>query len=142
MNMAGIDILCRLYRSPEACPNDGSYSGDAVGCIFVGLNALQNGDKKEAPPMRTKLLLTGIAALFLATGTAHAATECLSVPCPPGQNKVKVIPRFRCEIEGYPGGCRCDVDPAGCVMLPYDPRSGPRPKLRPVQRDKYKEVRT
>src|SRR5262245_2981865 len=95
--------------------------------------------------MRTKLLLTGIAALSLAAGalrSAHAATECLSVPCPPGKNKVKVIPRFRCEIEGYPGGSQCDVDPAGCVMLPYDPRSGPRPKLRPFQRDKYKEERS
>src|SRR5262249_49514857 len=103
------------------------------------------GARYERQPSRLemkKLLLTGIAALLLATGTAHAATECLSVPCPPGQNKVKVIPRFRCEIEGYPGGCRCDVDPAGCVMLPYDPRSGPRPKLRPFQRDKYKEERT
>ena len=73
MNMVVIDIhSCRSYHSPEACPNGGSHSGDAVGCIFVGLNALRNGNKKEALPMRTKLLLTAIAALLLATGTAHA----------------------------------------------------------------------
>ena len=32
--------------------------------------------------MRTKLLLTGIAALFLATGTAHAQSMVLMLPPP------------------------------------------------------------
>jgi hypothetical protein len=56
--------------------------------------------------MSTRALLTSIAALFLATGAAFADDVVLPSD---------VIPHYPCEIAGYPGGCRCVEDPAGCT---------------------------
>jgi hypothetical protein len=49
----------------------------------------------------------------------------------PPLEQQKVIPRFRCEILGYPNGCRCDVDPSGCVRI--QPPQPPR-KYNPKER--------